>query len=62
MGIRRMVARKGTGGGHLTYAGGQIPLKKGTKTERQELEKHLQQTFLKAIGADNGQSARLVKA
>ena len=60
--IRRMVARKGTGGGHLTYAGGQIPLKKGTKTERQELEKHLQQTFLKAIGADNGQSARLVKA
>lgn len=60
--IRRMVARKGTGGGHLTYAGGQIPLKKGTKAERQELEKHLQQAFLKAIGADNSQSARLVKA
>lgn len=60
--IRRMVARKGTGGGHLTYAGGQIPLRKGTKAERQELEKHLQQRFLKAIGADNGQSARLVKA
>jgi len=60
--MRQMVARRGTGGGHLTYAGGQIPLKKGTKTERQELEKQMQQRFLKAIGADNGQSARLVKS
>ena len=60
--IKRMVARKGTGGGHLTYAGGQIPLQKGTKTERQEIEKHIEQRFLKAIGADTTQNARLVKA
>jgi nanoRNase/pAp phosphatase (c-di-AMP/oligoRNAs hydrolase) len=60
--IRRMVARKGTGGGHLTYAGGQIPLTKGTKTERQEIEKHIEQKFLKAIGGDAGSSVRLVKA
>jgi nanoRNase/pAp phosphatase (c-di-AMP/oligoRNAs hydrolase) len=60
--IKRMVARKGTGGGHLTYAGGQIPLKKGTKTERQELEKHIELKFLKGIGADTEQNIRLVKA
>jgi len=60
--MKRMVSRKGTGGGHLTYAGGQIPLKKGTKVERQELEKHIEQRFLKAIGAEDAPSVRLVKA
>lgn len=60
--MKRMVFRKGTGGGHLTYAGGQIPLKKGTKMERQELGKHIEQKFLKAIGADGATSSRLVKA
>ena len=58
--IRKMVARRGTGGGHLTYAGGQIPLKQGTKAERQKLEKLMQQRFLKAVGANNGQATRLV--
>jgi len=60
--MKRMVFRKGTGGGHLTYAGGQVPLKKGTKSERQEIEKHIEEKFLKAIGADAIQSSRLVKA
>lgn len=60
--MKRMVFRKGTGGGHLTYAGGQIPLKKGTKIERQELERHIEQKFLKAIGADAAPSVSLVKA
>jgi nanoRNase/pAp phosphatase (c-di-AMP/oligoRNAs hydrolase) len=60
--IKRMVARRGTGGGHLTYAGGQIPLTKGTKTEREELERDIQQKFLEAIGAGRGPGARLVKA
>jgi nanoRNase/pAp phosphatase (c-di-AMP/oligoRNAs hydrolase) len=60
--VKRMVARKGTGGGHLTYAGGQIPLKKGTKTERQALEKHIERKFLKGIGAGTEQNIRLVKA
>ena len=60
--MKRMVFRKGTGGGHLTYAGGQVPLKKGTKLERQELERHIEQKFLKAIGADAAPSVRLVKA
>lgn len=50
--IHRVVARKGTGGGHRTYAGGQISLKKGTKTERESLEKLVQRRFLKIIGSD----------
>jgi nanoRNase/pAp phosphatase (c-di-AMP/oligoRNAs hydrolase) len=58
--IKHMVARKGTGGGHLTYAGGQIPLTKGTKKEREELERHAQRKFLDAIGAADRQSVPLV--
>ena len=60
--IKHMVARKGTGGGHLTYAGGQIPLIKGTKKEREELEKHVQRKFLEAIGGTDGQGTPLVRA
>ena len=48
--IKHMVARKGTGGGHLTYAGA-IPLVKGTKKEREELERDILHRFLEAVGA-----------
>jgi nanoRNase/pAp phosphatase (c-di-AMP/oligoRNAs hydrolase) len=60
--IKHMVARKGTGGGHLTYAGGQIPLTKGTKREREALEKDVLRKFLEAIGAGDRQGAPLVRA
>jgi nanoRNase/pAp phosphatase (c-di-AMP/oligoRNAs hydrolase) len=60
--IKHMVARKGTGGGHMTYAGGQIPLTKGTKAERETLQKDIEQKFLQALGARDSQSVRLVKA
>jgi len=59
--VRHMVARKGTGGGHLTYAGGQVPLVKGTKAEREGIEKDIEQRFLDAIGADADPGTRLVK-
>jgi len=59
--IRHMVARRGTGGGHLTYAGGQIPLTKGTKKERDELERQIERRFLDAVGVNNGQGTPLVK-
>lgn len=58
--IKHMVARRGTGGGHLTYAGGQVPLTKGTKKEREELEREILHRFLDAIGADAGQCIPLV--
>jgi len=60
--IRHMVARRGTGGGHLTYAGGQIPLTKGTRKEREEVERHIEQKFLEAIGSTNGPPTPLVRA
>jgi len=60
--IKHIVARRGTGGGHQTYAGGQIPLIKGTKKEREELEKHVERKFLEAIGAQEGQNVPLVSA
>jgi nanoRNase/pAp phosphatase (c-di-AMP/oligoRNAs hydrolase) len=60
--VRHMVARKGTGGGHQTYAGGQIPLVKGTKTEREEIERYVEERFLEAIGAQGKPGVRLVRA
>jgi nanoRNase/pAp phosphatase (c-di-AMP/oligoRNAs hydrolase) len=58
--IRRVIARKGTGGGHPTFAGGQIPLTKGTKSEQAGLEKLVQKRFLKAIGADTQHWQKLI--
>ena len=60
--IRHIVARRGTGGGHLTYAGGQIPLLNRTKTGREQLVRDVQRKFLAAIRAqDGGRRPRLVK-
>jgi nanoRNase/pAp phosphatase (c-di-AMP/oligoRNAs hydrolase) len=58
--MRWIVARRGTGGGHQTYAGGQVPLRKGTLTERTKLEKLIEQRFLKAVGADSEHWSRLI--
>jgi nanoRNase/pAp phosphatase (c-di-AMP/oligoRNAs hydrolase) len=58
--IKRIVSRRGTGGGHLTYAGGQIPLKKDTETERRKLKKQIEQKFLRATGMSQANSSRLL--
>jgi nanoRNase/pAp phosphatase (c-di-AMP/oligoRNAs hydrolase) len=58
--VRRIVARRGTGGGHQTYAGGQIPLRTGTSAERENLEKLVEQKFLKAVGVDAEHWSRLI--
>ncbi len=47
--MQKIVSRKGTGGGHHAMAGGQLPLKKGTKTEREEMERMIRSRFLKAL-------------
>jgi len=59
--IKRIVARRGTGGGHLTYAGGQIPVMNGTKTGREELVRDVQRRFISAIGAQAAEGSALVK-
>jgi len=59
--IKSIVARKGTGGGHLTYAGGQIPLKKGTESERRDLKKLVERRFLRAAGVTTARCSALVR-
>ncbi len=50
--VRRLVARRGTGGGHETFAGGQIPLKDETKISCHKLERLVHKKFIKAVGGD----------
>ncbi len=47
--IRRIAARKGTGGGHPSYAGGQIPLPDDTQKSKQKLKKIILNRFLKQV-------------
>jgi len=57
--IKRIIAGKGTGGGHLTYAGGQIPLIKGTESECKGLKRLVERRFLKSIGVSADRCSRL---
>lgn len=59
--VRHVVARHGTGGGHMTYAGGQIPLVKNTKSEMAHLENLVRRRFLRKLGVDERRGERLVK-
>jgi len=59
--VRHVVARHGTGGGHMTYAGGQIPLVKNTKSEMAHLENLVRRRFLRNLGVDERRGERLVK-
>jgi nanoRNase/pAp phosphatase (c-di-AMP/oligoRNAs hydrolase) len=47
--IHRVVGRRGTGGGHKTYAGGQIPFAGLTKSASAKLEQQVCRKFLKAL-------------
>jgi nanoRNase/pAp phosphatase (c-di-AMP/oligoRNAs hydrolase) len=58
--IKSIVARRGTGGGHLTYAGGQIPLKNDTESERRRLKKQVERKFLRAVGMSQVRSSMLL--
>jgi nanoRNase/pAp phosphatase (c-di-AMP/oligoRNAs hydrolase) len=58
--IKSIVARRGTGGGHLTYAGGQIPLKNDTESERRNLKKKIERKFLRAVGMSQARSSKLL--
>jgi nanoRNase/pAp phosphatase (c-di-AMP/oligoRNAs hydrolase) len=58
--IKKIVSRRGTGGGHLTYAGGQLLLRKDTKKERAKLEGLARDRFLRATGNDNEKFEKLL--
>lgn len=58
--IRRIVDGRGTGGGHCSYAGGQIPLPKATESEYKNLQSLIDRRFLTAIRTDRKEWSRLV--
>lgn len=58
--IKSMVATGGTGGGHLTYAGGQVPLKNDTEAERQNLRKKIERKFIRAVGMSQARCSGLL--
>ncbi len=59
--IKKVVSRRGTGGGHQTYAGGQISFHKNTKTEMTTLQTVIRQKFLEALGKSECRGERLIK-
>ncbi len=59
--VKHVVARHGTGGGHMTYAGGQIPLLNQTKSQMSHLENLVRRRFLKTLNVDDRRCERLVK-
>jgi nanoRNase/pAp phosphatase (c-di-AMP/oligoRNAs hydrolase) len=58
--IKFIVARKGTGGGHLTYAGGQIPVKKDSESQRQKLKQLVEKKFLTALNLSEKKGTPLI--
>jgi nanoRNase/pAp phosphatase (c-di-AMP/oligoRNAs hydrolase) len=60
--IRRIVARKGTGGGHRTMAGGQIALADASAAARRRLDRLIRTRYLKAAGSDPADDAKLLES
>jgi len=58
--VNKLVAKKGTGGGHQTYAGGQIPLKENSQAEFLRMKKYLRQKFIRLIGAGENPAVKLI--
>jgi len=58
--VKFIVARKGTGGGHLTYAGGQVQLKKDTEAERRKLKRQVERKFLQVVGMSGERCSTLL--
>jgi nanoRNase/pAp phosphatase (c-di-AMP/oligoRNAs hydrolase) len=58
--VKFIVSRRGTGGGHLTYAGGQVPLKKDTEPERRKLKRQIEHKFLQVVGMSGERCSTLL--
>jgi len=59
--IHRIVARKGTGGGHPSYAGGQISTKGLSKKQIERLERLVVARFVHAVVAGPSKPERLIR-
>ncbi len=58
--MHKLVGRNGTGGGHDTIAGGQIPLKTERESEIRRVERSIQNRFRRFLKASNRESEPLV--
>lgn len=58
--VRKIVSRKGTGGGHHTMAGGQIPLPNTDGRGRQALSRLIRDRFLRVTGNDQAPCTKLI--
>lgn len=59
---RRVVGRKGTGGGHNTMAGGQIQLLHDTQSERRRMEDAVIRKFLRILGVNEDEGRGLIRS
>lgn len=57
---RRIVGRRGSGGGHNARAGGQIPLRAGTAAERKKTAQAVRKRMLRALGAADRRAEKLI--
>jgi nanoRNase/pAp phosphatase (c-di-AMP/oligoRNAs hydrolase) len=59
--MQKMVSGLGTGGGHDMSAGGQIPLTRNNRQERETARKTIHDKLLRHVGADKNRSRKLVE-
>lgn len=60
--IRALVARRGTGGGHPSYAGGQISIEGLSEAQIDALQKRLYDRFVKAVTSAPSTGANLIQS
>jgi len=58
--MRRLVGRRGSGGGHHASAGGQIPLKTDSQAERRRIDNDIRQRFRRTVCACQDRPRKLI--
>lgn len=59
--IKQIVARRGIGGGHHMFAGGQIPLINESKSELEKLENTIRKKCLRVLGLHKSSEKKLIE-
>jgi nanoRNase/pAp phosphatase (c-di-AMP/oligoRNAs hydrolase) len=59
--VHQLVARKGTGGGHPSYAGGQIAVEEGNKSSAEAIFRRVRSRFVKSVTTKPDESQPLIQ-
>ena len=59
--MERLVSGIGTGGGHETSGGGQVPLGNADRAKRNAIRRKIRDRFYRAVGAAKGRSRKLIQ-